>query len=233
MSVWSKPRLRRAAAVAAAGWMTACSALQLRNVDGDGFLGDYRRLEAVPDGGSARRYRNPEAHFEAYEAVLLEPVQIWRSPGTRGLSLADGQRLASRLYGLIYLRLSQDFRMVNYPVRNALRIGVALTGGDGSTPFLYTISTVSPRALPVSEVRTLESGSPAGMAKARIEARITDSVSGDVLLEGVYPRVGGDDPQTVVASWSEVDSAFSSWADQLGSMLCEERKSGGCSQGAR
>ncbi len=222
-------RLRRVAALAAAGWVAGCSVFELSNVDA-GFLADYQRLEARPEDGFAQRYRSPDARFDAYEAVLLEPVQVWRGQGTRDLSVSDGQRLASRLYALVYQRLSRDFRMVNYPVPHALRIGVALTGSDRARPFLYATSTVTPRTLPVSEVRTLESGTPAGVAGARIEARIRDAVSGEVLMEGIFPPVGGDDPHRSVASWSDVDRSFAAWADQLGSMLCRERSSGSCSQ---
>ncbi len=228
-----RSRARRTAAWIAAGCMAGCSVFELPNVDGEGFLADYGRLEAQGDAGSGLRYRNPDARFDGYVAVMLEPVQVWRGEGTRDLSVPDGQRLASRLYALVYQRLARDFRMVNYPGPLALRIGVALTGADRARPFLYATSTVSPTTLPVSEVRSLESGTPAGVSAARIEARIRDAVSGEVLIEGIHPRVAGQDSQPDVASWSDVDRAFALWAEQLAAMLCRERRSEGCSAPAR
>jgi hypothetical protein len=219
---------RCAAALAVLGWMAGCSVLELSNVDAR-FLTDYARLEARQEGGFALGYRNPDARFEAYDAVLLEPVQVWRGKGTRDLSVPDGQLLASRLYALVYRRLAGDFRMVNQPVRRSLRIGVALTGSDRAAPFLYATSTVLPRALPVSEVQTLESGTPAGVGGARIEARIRDAASGEVLMEGIYPPVGGGEPARAVDTWSDVDRSFAIWADQLGAMLGRERRSESCS----
>ena len=161
-----------------------------RRVEARAFLSDYARLEAGSGRAGHVTYRNPSAPLEAYDEILLEPVQIWRSPETEDLSIEDGRQFANRLYSLLHARLSRDFRMVSAPSRRTLRIEVAVTGALPWSAVPDTASTVPAHARGVAELTRLASGTPAFIGEASIEVRISDGQSGEVLMEGVDQRVG-------------------------------------------
>jgi hypothetical protein len=227
----ARSELRAVAAAFLCSLLVGCSETwQARELRPHGFLSDYARLAPGPEGGAQLRYRSATADFEHYEAILLDPVEVWRSPETKGLSKEDRKRLADRLYSLIYSRLARDFRMVHWPGRGALRISVALTGAQPSKATLDAISTVIPQALLVNQIQEMATGKAAFVGEASLEARIRDSGNGEVLMEGIDRRVGRKSLSGVMDSWSDVDQSLVHWADRLALVLCWERNRSSCSE---
>jgi hypothetical protein len=201
---------------------------QSHTIETSGFLSDYAELTPSVDAGVQLRYVNPKAVFESYESVLLEPVEVWQGPGTADLSAEDSERLATRLYSLMYVRLSRDFRMVQHEGPRTLRLAVALTGAQRSRPMLDTVSTVVPVGLAISTVQELATGKAAFVGEASAEARISDARTGEILFESVDRRVGRKGLSGIVRSWDDVDQAFGYWADNLGYSLCTARHQSNC-----
>jgi hypothetical protein len=226
----SEPDRRGPASIALALALLACCAgtRQSRTIETSGFLSDYGELTPSADAGVQLRYVNPEAVFESYESLLLEPVEVWRDPGAADLGAEDSERLATRLYALMYVRLSRDFRIVQQAGPRTLRVAVALTGAQRSRPVLDTVSTVVPVGLALSTVQELATGKAAFVGEASAEARISDARTGEVLFASVDRRVGRKGLSGIVRSWDDVDQAFEYWADNLGYSLCTARHQSNC-----
>ena len=66
--------MRIAAWLLAALVLAGCgSSRQVRDVQPQGFLGDYSRLTTGASGEAALRYINPDADWASYDKVIVEP----------------------------------------------------------------------------------------------------------------------------------------------------------------
>jgi hypothetical protein len=227
----------RSNALRALGWLflaaiaVGCaSTRQARHVEHSGFLEDYTRLSAGPEGGAALVYRSPGADLSRYDKILLDPVAVWRPKDSKEdeISRADLQAVANRFYSVLHLRLSKDYEMVPAPGRQTLRITVALTKAEQSMPVLDTISSVLPQALIISGLKKLATGKPAFVGEAAAELKMSDAETGAVLFEAVDDRVGAKNLSGVTHSWDDVDEALQYWSERLAFRLCEERGGKGC-----
>src|SRR5258705_5913056 len=94
----------------------ACGAhRQSTPTDMSGFLDDYALLRPGGPGEVRLVYRNPDADWRRYHAVLLEPVAIWRS-GRKSLDpvpVDDLLRLARDFEQAVRSRLRRSFTMVD------------------------------------------------------------------------------------------------------------------------
>ena len=211
--------------------MIACGATrQARDVEQSGFLGDYSKLEPGPDGGARMVYENPDARLESYDKILLEPVAIWTDGDSQmnELSKEDRQMVANHLFELLYLRLSQDYQMVQAPEPGTMSIAAALTSADSSNPALDTVSTIVPVGIVLSTLKAAATGKPAFVGEASVEMKISDASTGVVLLEAVDSRVGTKNPSGLFNKWEDVESALAYWADRTGYRLCVARGATGC-----
>ena len=53
------------------------SSRPVRDVQPQGFLGDYSQLTRGGEGEAALRYVNPDADWASYDKVIVEPVTVW------------------------------------------------------------------------------------------------------------------------------------------------------------
>ena len=79
-----------------------------------GFLTDYSLLHQGKEGQAELVYANPEADWDKYTKILLDPVTLWRGKNSQlqGVSPADAQKLADYFYHLIYNKFAQHYQMV-------------------------------------------------------------------------------------------------------------------------
>src|SRR5205823_4660860 len=82
------------------------------------------------------------------------------------------------------------------------------------------ISLVVPQARALSTLKLAATGSYAFVGSAEGEAKLTDSVSGQLLAAWADKRVGGGSLQNVtVWQWGDADHAFDYWANGLAERL--------------
>ncbi|MEI6001768.1 DUF3313 domain-containing protein [Paraburkholderia bengalensis] len=156
-----------------------------------GFLGDYSNLQKTEDskGEPLLRYINPKLMPANYSAVIVEPLQMYpKAEPTEQLSQTTIDEIRS--YGTTCLRqaVGSKVRVVDAPGPGVLRLQVAITGvassAQGIAPY---------QVLPIAFVATMAVNSVAGapqQAKLLVEARGTDSVSGEVMAKVVRTRTG-------------------------------------------
>lgn len=203
---------------------------QARDVQESGFIPDYSLLQEGPEGGAQRLYQKPGATWSQYDKILLDPITLWvgAESGIGELPKSDRQMLADRLYSVFYTRLDKDYEMVQSPAPGALRLSLALTGAEQSSPVLDTISTVLPQALILSGLKKGLTGRPAFVGAARAELKMTDATTGELLAAAVDARVGAKNLSGVATSWDDVDQAFVYWAERAAYKLCTDSGRSGC-----
>jgi len=192
--------------------------------DTSGFLDDYSLLR---EGGANELhliYRNPKADWHTYNAVMLEPVTLWRS-GRRSLQPVpqeDLLRLVTDFQGAVRAHLEKDFRFVDQPGPGVMRIRLGITDARASDPVLdvLTASRGTGRPHPAG-TGALDPETRRFLESAAIEGEIRDSQTNVLLAEGVDRR-----RREIPASetWGQVDRAFDFWAERMSAGL--ERRTG-------
>ena len=204
---------------------------QARKADSSGFLGtDYARLKPGEEGQALLVYRDAKANWGSYDKIRLDPVTVWKGGESAfdGLSAEERQNMADALFAALQKELSQDYKMVDGVGPGVLRIQVALTDAEGSSPVMDTISTVLPVGLAVSEAKGLVTGKPSFVGEAQAEAKITDGSTGELLAAAIDRRVGGKKLAGSFNSMNDVQAAFQYWAQQLRYRLCTSRNGNNC-----
>ena len=192
--------------------------------DTSGFLDDYSLLHEGGAGELHLVYRNPNADWHAYNAVMLEPVTLWRS-GRQSLKPVpeeDLLRLVTDFQSAVRTHLEQDFRFVDRPGPGVMRIRLGITDARASDPVLdvLTASHGTGRPHPAGS-GALDPETRRFLESAAIEGEIRDSQTNVLLAEGVDRR-----RREVPASetWGQVDQAFDFWAGRMSAKL--ERRTG-------
>ena len=219
----------------------ACAATkQARNVEGLGFLKDlYPKMVEGDEhaGESLLAYKNPRVAQippGTYKKFMLDPVLVFRGPHSKmeGISQHQAQLMADTFYALIYQEVSKDYEMVDKPGPDTLRAQVAITHLEESWPMLDVVSTIPApmNALALgSMLKNVATGKPAFKGEAVIEAKVTDSQTGEVLRAGVDRRVGGKKLSAEsFNSWADVYESLRYWAENSRYQLCKARHAPDC-----
>lgn len=198
------------------GAMTGCTTTQQVAVkEGglpSGFLGDTSLLKPGDKEQASLRYVNPNAPWTTYNKVLLEPVTFWGDDKTK-ISAKDQQMLCNFLQEQLYQQLSTKYQMVTEPGEGVMRLHVALVDAESATPVLRTVSMVIPQARLLSSLKYLATGTYPFIGAAEAEAKMTDSVTGQLLGMWVDKRVGGGNIKTAAQwQWGDAENAMKEWA---------------------
>lgn len=185
------------------------------SVKTSGFMDDYTLLKKTKGDIAQLFYINEMTDWERYTKVIVEPVTIWRVPGSKLEELPQNEldELGSFFHNALKTELAKDYEVVNEVSVGTLRIRVALTEADKSKVVLDVISSVLPVGLATSYGQKLTFGTHSFVGKATAEAEIRSAVSGELLAAGVTRRVGGKSFDTgVFSSWNDVKAATDEWA---------------------
>jgi hypothetical protein len=199
-------------------------------VEQSGFLGDYSMLRPGKEGEAAliyRKYENDHTKWRSYTQILLEPVQIWKGKNTE-LNKDDAEYLAKVAWSRLDEELRKDYKMASGPGDGVLRIQVAVTEAGAGMPVLDLITTLHPGTRLVSEGKRWAAGTESFVGTVSVEAKVTDSQSGELLGAAVDRRGGGKYVTKGFQKWADVEEAFTYWAKQLRWRLCLGRGVPGC-----
>jgi len=206
--------------------VTGCTRVQqARGVKQSGFLGDYSQLK---EGGGDRAmlyYVNPDADFSLYEKVILDSVSIWYKENSKLKNVSEDERenLAHYLYSAVRKQLEKNWKIVEQPGKDTLRIRLALTEAVGASMEMNNITTYLPPARLISEGANLTTGSHVFVGEATAEMEIIDSTTGTRLGAFVDKRTGGKHYEGATDTWADVKKACDWWAELIGAKLSEQR----------
>ena len=216
--VWGTWMGRALASLVLIGTITGCAVTQkesVQRVGPSGFLGDTSLLTPGDKEQASLRYINPAAQWTQYKKVLLEPVTFWGDDKTK-ISAKDQQMLCNFLQEQLADQLGKKYELVNEPGEGVMRLQVALVDAESATPILRTVSMVIPQARLLSSLKYLASGTYPFIGGAEAEAKMTDSVTGQLLGEWVDKRVGGGSIKTAAQwEWGDAENAMKAWAEMV------------------
>ena len=162
-----------------------------------GFLNDYSILRKGDEGEATWVYQNPIAEWKKYTKVIVDPVQVWMGKKSTMQSVSREERVAlsTRLWGILSDKLKRDYRITQEPGPEAFRVSVALTEAEASRV----------------------------MGTAMVEAKITDSQIGNLLVAAVDRRRGTANVTSESGRWGDVEASFEYWASLMIYRLCQWR----------
>ncbi len=136
------------------------------------------------------------------------------------MSAADQRALTNYFFQALVQELGKTFQVVDQPGPGVMTIQVALEDATTATPVLRTVSMLIPQARVLATLKYLATGTYAFVGSAQAEAKITDSVTGQVLAAAVDKRVGGGSVTTAAQwQWGDAENALTAWAQQMATRL--------------
>jgi hypothetical protein len=204
--------------------LSACTTTQkvaVNQADVDcAFLGgDCSLLTPGGKEQTSLRYVNPVAQWTQYNKVLIDPVTFWGGSTTQ-ISTSDQQMLVNYFSQQLKEQLGQKFEIVNQPGPGVMKLDVAIVDAEAATPVLRSISMIVPQAHMLANLKYLATGSMPFVGAAQAEAKITDSVSGQVLALAVDKRIGGGSFTTGFQwQWGDTENAVNHWAELAANRL--------------
>jgi hypothetical protein len=203
---------------------------QAREIEADkkGLLVDYSMLEKGARDEALLRYVNPNAEFERYTMIIIDPVLISKPENATREQLADFQKLVSNYYLYLYNELGKDYKLVTSPRPDTIRIQAAITDAQKANSVSNTLSSVVPIGMGASVAKDFVTGKPLGVGEATSEVKATDAMTGELLGAAVDRRVGGKHPEGMIDTWNNADAAMRYWAKRIRYFLCTESRGTGC-----
>ena len=188
-----------------------------------GFLGSDYSLMTPPAEGSGQKamlvYTNMTANFTSYNKIMIAPVTFWAADDSK-VNAADQQTLCNYAFNTFTTDLGKNFTVVNEPGPGVAKLSIALTDATAAVPGLRSISVVVPQARVLSAIKMAGTGTYAFVGSAQGAAKLTDSVTGQLLAAWADKRVGGTSITNIdVFQWGDAENAINYWANGLDQRL--------------
>ena len=167
------------------------------------------------------RYVDSTAQWSKYNSVMIQPVTFWADDDSK-ISPKEQHDLTNFFYQTLEKQFAAKYTVVADPAPGVMRVQVAIDDADSATPVLRTISMVIPQARALATLKFLATGTYPFVGSVQAEAKITDSMTGVVLVAGVDRRVGGGALRTA-AQWQlgDAENAIGAWSKQMADRLSE------------
>ena len=174
------------------------------------------------------RYRNPDAKDRRYTRMMVDPVLLKKSAELDAETLENYQKLANNAHIYLVQELGNDFRIVNSPEPETLRIQVAIIDAEPSSKVSNILSSVVPIGMGISAIKGASTGKQSGVGEITAEFKVTDAMTGELLGAAVDRRVGGKDVGGMFDSWYNADAGLKYWAKRVRFVLCTEAGRANC-----
>ena len=180
-----------------------------------GFLPDYSLLKPVanpPENMQIYAYNSPSFNRNAYNAVIVDPVVLYQTANDKGITNAQIETAKTNIQNGIEQIVSQKIATTDTPGPGVARLQVGITGaeleGEG-----FKIRNL----VPISAAITLASAAT-GLSEKKpvmvVEIKFTDSVSGELLREGLT-TISGDGFRSKADTGAEFQQLAQTWVQQV------------------
>lgn len=171
-------------------WMTILSLMVCASLVGctgrpkvghSGFLGDYSEFKKDPELEDSMQWRSLNKSLKDYDKFIIDPIIIHFAPDAEGTAINPDEvkELTDhfRNQAIEALNESPHYQVVDTPGPGVLRMRVAITGIEKTTPLMN-----------IHPGMKLMGG---GLGGAAMEAEGIDSVTGERVIAVVDARSGG------------------------------------------
>ena len=214
----SKAGLPLAMIAAGALLVSACTKTEKMQINESslhcGLLGDVcGQLRPGSKDQMALRYFKPSVQWTSYSKIMIDPVTFWGGPSTT-VPASDQQMLTNYTSQQLKKHVGEKLQIVDQPGPGVLKLSVAMTDAETATPVLRSISMIVPQAHILSNLKYLATGTFPFVGGAQMEAKITDSMSGELLGAVADKRIGGGSPEAGFQwQWGDAENAIDHWCD--------------------
>ncbi len=157
-----------------------------------GFLPDYSLLHQAPapDGGTRLVYLNPAFNPSRYTAVWLDRVMYYPEPQpSADVSVETLTEIRDAVNETLRRKVGERVRLVDRAEPGVAHIHIAITAVGTSAQALRAYQYI-PIALVMTEAKAAMEGGMARNATVAIEARVTDSMTDELLYASVRGGTG-------------------------------------------
>ena len=180
-----------------------------------GFLGDPTCAELTKGekGQPGLRWVNPKAQLTQYNKAIVNVVGFFGADASK-VSPKDEEMLTALFQKSLTEALSKRYQIVEEDGPGVMRIQMAILDAEAATPGMRSISMVIPQARLLSTATYAIRGRYPFVGGGEAAAKITDSVSGEVLAAAVDRRVGGGSITTAGQwEWGDAENAIKQWSE--------------------
>ena len=197
---------------------TACATTQRVEVTNRpticAFLGD--NCDNMTKGGEDQfglRWVNPNVKLTQYNKIIIDVVGFFGADASK-VSPKEQEALTGLFKKTLADALSKRYQVVDEPGPGVMRLQVALLDAEAATPGLRTISMAIPQARLLSTGAYAISGKYPFTGGGEAAAKLTDSVSGEILAVAADRRVGGGAIQTAGQwQWGDAENVIKKWSE--------------------
>jgi len=177
------------------------------------FLGDNcDQMTKGGEGQAGLRWINPNAKLTQYNKVIIYVVGFFGSDVSK-VPPKDQEMLTALFKKSLADAMATRFQVVEEPGPGTMRLQVAILDAEAATPGLRTITMVIPQARLLSTGAYAITGKYPFTGGGEAAAKITDSVTGEVLAVGVDRRVGGGSVKTAAQwQWGDAENVIKAWS---------------------
>jgi hypothetical protein len=199
--------------------MVGCAGQKMEVKNYSGFLGDYSKLQAGPEGGIDQRYIKEGVDFKKYNKIMLDQVRFYfkNDAADKGIDADEMKELSDTFSRAMIDALGSAYPLVAKPGPNVMRLRVAITDIELPNRGINAISTVLPVGLAISTIKSGVTGKGTGCGEVSMEFEALDSNSNQVIAEGVDRRSGGK--LDSMSKFGTAEEAFKFWAGRFRTWL--------------
>jgi len=185
------------------------------------FLGEDTcdHLKPGAKGEAGLRYVNPQAKMTQYNKVMVGVVGFFGSDAAK-VPPKEQQALTDLFYKSLNEALAKKYQVVDEAGPGVARVQVAVLDVEAATPGVRSVSMAIPQARVLSAGYALVAGKYPFAGEGQAAAKVTDSVTGEVLAAGVDRRAGGGSIKTVAQwQWGDAENAVKQWSEMIANGL--------------
>ncbi|HNJ77261.1 MAG: DUF3313 domain-containing protein [Rhodocyclaceae bacterium] len=196
-------------------------------VPSSGFLSDYSKLRPVDGVDGTYRYIDTTANLRAYTKVMIDPVQVFLTPNPdyKGMQPDAMKRMTDAFRMEFVGALASGYQVVNQPGPDVLRVRIAITGVQPTSPALGVTDFIPIKAL--FNVARDASGNAPQVAEMSAEVEVLNP-AGRVVGAAVSTRKADKTlPQGESITWADLQSIAASWGKGMRQNLDRMRSPAG------
>ncbi|MEW6518660.1 MAG: DUF3313 domain-containing protein [Thermodesulfobacteriota bacterium] len=204
--------------------LAGCAASGMKTVKKSGFLQDYDQLKPGGDDQAALVYIKPGINLKPYNKLMFERIRVLLSDKAdyQAVDPVLLKELTDYYQNAIFNAVKGGYEIVDQPGPDVLRVRVAITQLQPSSPVANTMSTIIPVGMVVAGATKAATDENLGTGEAGTEFEMLDSVTGERLAAAVDRRQGGK--MAFRGKWDDTEAAFDFWAKRFRTRLDEMRK---------
>jgi hypothetical protein len=205
--------------------MTGCAQTRgAHKTESEGFLSksEWALMKKNQDPPPELDYINPSVDWKQYEGVIVDSVSLWRSTDKERIKPEDQQMFLEYFYAALHREVSKVGNVVDQPGPGIARLRIAITDAEGANVAGRVVTTVVPHFKLLTAVGGLTDASVT-VGEAGIEAKLTDSMTDQLLACAADRRIGQKVFKGMLDKWSDIKAAIDLWAETFAGKWAKER----------